>query len=265
MCSSARRRCRSAAARSACRRGSRAGRCPGRPARRHLLIVVADAHQGRVSDVGLQHAVDDRLLFLVKVDVRGLVLEAGDQSRANFSVGEDRPGNIGFDAPKLPASRRDGEGSGEGRGRLLADQIDGRRRIARAGHQAGGAAHHLDPIIDQGVAHGAVAGRIGRRHAIHLEVGDRKAARGEVHPVGVVFLHRDAGGLLQHIGDGRQIEVVHPLAGDHRHRLRRFAQGQRQLGRRRRRLRLVAVLGRGDDDPLDRRFVGVGRKGARHD
>ena len=240
-------------------------RAPCRAARGHLLVVVADTHQGRVGDVGLQHAVDDRLLFLVEIDVRGFVLEAGDQPRADLPGGEDRPGHVGLDAAQAPASRRDRERAGEGGGWLFADQVDGRRGIARACHQPGGAANDLDPVIDQGVAHGAVAGRIGRRHAVHLEVGDRKTAGREVHAVGVVFLHGDASGLLQHVGDGGQVEVVHPLPGDHRDRLRGLAQGQWQLGRGCRRLGLVAILGRGHDDPFHRRFVGVRGHGARND
>ncbi len=77
----------------------------------------------------------------------------------------------------------------------------------------------------------AVNAIVGNVDAIVLEVGDGKATGGKFGTVAVVFLHRDARRVAQRIGNAGDATIVHLLARHHGHRLRRFAQGQRQLGR----------------------------------
>ncbi|MCY1175577.1 hypothetical protein D9M73_158200 [compost metagenome] len=71
---------------------------------------------------------------------------------------------------------------------------------------------------------------VGNVDAIVLKVGDGKASGGKLGTVTVVFLGGDAWGVAQRIGDARHTAVVHLLASHHGHRLRRFANGQWQLG-----------------------------------
>ncbi len=112
-------------------------------------------------------------------------------------------------------------------GRTLAHHVDGGRWVARTGGQAGGAAYHLDSVVNDGVGIGLHVAE-GIEHPVDLEVGDAIAACRVGGAVRVIVLHHDAGGLAQRFGQGVEVEVVHLLAGDHRDRLRGFLDGQVQ-------------------------------------
>nr|GEU28230.1 hypothetical protein [Tanacetum cinerariifolium] len=131
---------------------------------------------------------------------------------------------------------RGGRAGLEGRRGTLAHQVDGARRFAGAGHQAGRAAQHVDVIVQRHVARALRGGGGGDHqrggHAVELVAVDAVAAREDRKPFAVDMLDIDARRLFQHAGDRVEVLVVHALARDHADALRRFAQRQRQLGRR---------------------------------
>ncbi|KAG1245398.1 hypothetical protein G6F68_015075 [Rhizopus microsporus] len=75
----------------------------------------------------------------------------------------------------------------------LAHQVDRRARVARAAHQAGGAAHHFNAVVDERVVVGFAIHRQadGGRHAVVLQAVDIEPARPEV-------------GAVANAGSGRQ-------------------------------------------------------------
>ncbi|MNV45183.1 hypothetical protein D3C71_1369700 [compost metagenome] len=116
---------------------------------------------------------------------------------------------------------------------VLADQIDGRGRIAGAGQQAGRAPHDFHAVIDDGVdgrfAPGVARVETRRDAVIHV-VADAETARTERIALAVIVLHRDAGRTGHHVGQRPHVFVFHALARHDGDRLRCLAQRQRQPG-----------------------------------
>ncbi|MNQ82978.1 hypothetical protein D3C85_980470 [compost metagenome] len=207
-----------------------------------LLQGVAQAQGGALGEVGLQHAVEHVLFPRIAIQIGVLVLVSVDQPATDVAGRGQRPGDVGVDASLVPGSGGQVDARLRGGGRPLAHEVDGRRGVAGAGHQAVGAAHHLDALEGRGVdAAVEVAVDEGGTDAVVLEVGDVEAARGEVGTVGLHFLDGDARGVLERIVDAGQLEVVELGAGDGGHRLRRLPRGQFQPGRRAARLGLVGI------------------------
>ncbi|MNZ58078.1 hypothetical protein D3C78_760790 [compost metagenome] len=207
---------------------------PGRAARFDVLVVDTEGEQGVRVQVVLGDAVEHVLLLLVVVEVGVAVLVDADEASAQRAVLVDRAGNIALGTVVVPGAGATADGGLEFAGRALADQVDGGGRIARAGHQAGGALEHFDAVVDGhvGMAYAVVVDAVVHRvDAIVLVVGDGEAARGELPAVAVVVLRADAGGAVEHVGDAGGALVVHLLAGDHGDALRGLADRQRQLGR----------------------------------
>src|SRR5690606_8895891 len=119
----------------------------------------------------------------------------------------------------------------------LTQQVDRGRRLAGARKQAGGAAHDLDPVVDDRVQlrfAGGVVALVVRGDAVVLQVVDREAARGEGRAFAVELQRPDAGRVLQDVAQVLQALVVDALARDDGDGLRRLPDRQRQAGRGRR-------------------------------
>jgi hypothetical protein len=118
-------------------------------------------------------------------------------------------------------------------GRALAHEIDRRRGVAGRGHQAVGAAQHLDPVVDRAVQIALLppVGE-GQAQAVDLEVADVEAARAVVGAVGLDALDLDAGGVVEHVVDAVEPEVIHLRTGEHADRLRRVLERQIEPGGR---------------------------------
>ncbi|MNI54659.1 hypothetical protein D3C73_1095620 [compost metagenome] len=116
-------------------------------------------------------------------------------------------------------------------GGVFAHQVDGRRRIARAGQQAGGPPHNFHAVIDDGVE-GRLAARIARVEvggdAVVQVIGNGETARTERIALTVVVLYGYARRAGHDVGQRQHVFVFHALASHHRDRLRRFTQRQRQ-------------------------------------
>nr|WP_263635101.1 hypothetical protein [Janthinobacterium lividum] len=143
--------------------------------------------------------------------------------RAHAAFRVQRRGQVGLEALVIPAAH-DQAGAGlEGFRGPLAYHVDGGRRVAFAAHQAGGAAHDLDAVVQNRVLQWRIAAT---RHAVDLNIVDAKAARIKGRALRVVLAHLDARRLRQRLVQAHGAQVVEQLARDDADRLRRLAQGQ---------------------------------------
>jgi len=203
-----------------------------------------------------------------------------DEARAHAAAGVQRGRDVAQHALGVPAANAAFEPAlhflAVG---MLAHQVDRGRRVARAGHQAGGAAHDFHAFVGRQAARdfaGAPGLVVGGGDAVDLQVVDVEAARGEAGAVGFVLVDRDAGDVVDDVGHGGHLLVFDALQVDHGDRLRRLARRQRQ---RRRAAHDVRVIGSGgwgllgaDLHLLDRLvgsgfihdFVGLGMRKQRH-
>ena len=164
-----------------------------------------------------------------------MILIGRHQPRAHRAVGIERAGQVGLGAVLVFAADAGLRVGLELARRFLAHQVDGAGGAARATHQAIGAAHHFQPVIDGHVAH-AQAVRVGAKikggYAVILKTVQAEAARIVVVALGIVVRDRHAGRLLQHVGQGGDTLVVHLLARNDGQRLRRLARRQHETRRR---------------------------------
>ncbi|VVN38380.1 hypothetical protein PS655_05283 [Pseudomonas fluorescens] len=199
-------------------------------------FIDAEGQQGVVAHVGFEDAVEQVFALAVVIQVRVLIGIGTDETSAHVARFSQRTGNITDGAVGIPRTNGAADRGFELFGRLLADQVDRGRRIAGTGHQAGRAFDDFDAIDARGVVAIvwvlAVHAVVGDVDAVVLEVGDRQAAGGKFSTVAVVLLHGYAGGIAQGIADTLHAAIVHLLTGNHRHRLRCFADRQRQAGGR---------------------------------
>ncbi|MND82506.1 hypothetical protein D3C80_743400 [compost metagenome] len=161
-------------------------------------MVDADRQQGVRSDVGFENAVVHLFLLLVVILITLLVLLRADKTAAQGAAAVKRSGNIAFAAIVVPAAGTAGERGLELCGGFLADQVHRRGRIAGAGHQAGRALEHFDPVIDGHVDMGGalvINTVINGVHTVILVVGDDQAAAGKFGAVAVVGLRRYTGSI----------------------------------------------------------------------
>lgn len=192
------------------------------------------AGQGQVGGhVPGEDAVGQGPLGGVIVEVGVGLLAGQDDAPAHRARGVQRPREIRLQPLQVPGADLGGEIALELGGRPLAHVVDGRRRIADAGHQRVGAAHHLDAVEHRGV-HLAELDVPDQRQAdaVQLEVGDVEAAGVVLGAVGLDLLDVDARRLGQQVLHLGQAEVADLLRGDDRHRLRGLAQRHRQAGDR---------------------------------
>ncbi|MNT04064.1 hypothetical protein D3C72_1386260 [compost metagenome] len=115
----------------------------------------------------------------------------------------------------------------------LAHHVDGSRRVAAAGDQAGGAADHFDAVEHRQVRLHTYAPPLVRtwQAVVHDVVDIETAGAVSLAPWPAGLAEEQAWGGLDYVVDAGHGLVVHALAGDHGHRLRGFAHGQRQFCR----------------------------------
>ncbi|MNO67927.1 hypothetical protein D3C76_587440 [compost metagenome] len=198
-----------------------------------VIVVLVGSTQGQggaVGQVELGDAIEQATLATGVVLVAVLVVVGAHEAPAHAGAGIERATEVQLAAVVVPTARGTCDAALELLGGPFAHHVDRRRRIACALHQARGTAHDFDPVIRGHVGCGDPVGVVGGRQAVEHQVGDGKATR-EILAVGwACCRHPQAGGGLHHVIEAAHGLVVHPLAGDDRYRLRRFAYGQRQLG-----------------------------------
>ena len=208
---------------------------PGRARGVGVLVARAEAQGGVGPEIGLHDAVEDRALLLPDILGAAGRLPRRDEAAPEPAVEGERAGDVDL-AAHIVLGAGGGGGAGlEVAGRALADEVDRGARLARADHEAGGAAHELHMVVHRHVHHGIaiLIGGIDRcGDAVEHVVGDLEAAREEQGPLAVVFLHRDAGGVFHHVGHVGQVLVLHEPEGDRGGRLRRILLRQHQPGGR---------------------------------
>ena len=196
---------------------------PGGACRLVVLEVDAGRQQGAGAHVCLKDDHADCLALVIHVQVGIAFLPRQCRACAHAALGVQRRGEVGFEALIIPAAH-DQAGAGlELFRRPFAYHVDGGRRVARAAHQASGAAHHLDAVVQDGVLQRRIAAA---RHAVNLKIVDAEAARIKPRALGVVLAHLDACRLGQRLVQAHGAQVVEQLARDDADRLRRLAQGQ---------------------------------------
>ncbi|MNZ80782.1 hypothetical protein D3C78_994280 [compost metagenome] len=166
----------------------------------------------------------------------------------------------GIDLPTVvvPGTAREAEfGLGHGLA-AFAHEIDATGGAARALHHPGGAAQDFDTVVIGHVAAETVGLDIAVAHVQRNAVVLILAGHPEPTGIEILAAHGrvvdgDAGGLFHHLIDGVEVLVIEHLAGDHRHRLRRFAQGMLALadGHRARRVGATVLGGRPEHLSLD--------------
>ena len=201
-----------------------------------LVALAANAHaQLRVGrEIGIDDAIEGVLALFVQVDVAVASVDIGDEAAADTAIGVQRAADVGIEPAFLPAAQPETNLARElAAVGVLSDLVDGGRWIARAGEQAGGAAHHLDAVVQDGVitAFPGTPGAADRhRHTIGAQVVDIEAPGAERVATAVVGAARNARGVLQGLGEAAGTLVRHLLVGDDADRLRCFARRQRQAG-----------------------------------
>ena len=194
------------------------------------LVASTEVEQGLVGQVHLESAVAS--VALLEVAVEGAVAGVGgaEQPAADRAALVQRAGDVGLH----PAAGRGGDGGGDlaaqEAGRALADVVDRGARLAGALHQAGGAAHDLDVVIEDHVV--VVVAELPDvvprdRHPVVLVGVDRKAAGIVVLPLAVEGDHGDAGGGVERLADRGDVAVLHLRVGDDAGGLRGLALGER--------------------------------------
>ncbi|MNL01253.1 hypothetical protein D3C87_1217180 [compost metagenome] len=174
---------------------------------------------------------------MVEVDVGIAALVQRHHAGAHRACLVQRRGHVQRAAILVPRAEARADRAREGLAvGVLAHQVDRRAGVARAGHQARGAAHHFNAVVDEGIVIGfAIHGQAdGRGHAVVLQAVDVEAARPEVGAVSVFADHLHANHVAHHLVQRTQVLVIDALARHHADGLRRLAQRQRQAGGRRR-------------------------------
>ena len=141
---------------------------------------------------------------LVQINVRMTATVVGHDATPHAAIGVQRTADVGIDTPFLPAAQSQTDPAGECPAvGMFADLVDGGRRLASPGEQAGGAAHHFHAVIEDGVFTG-LAGRPwatqGHRYAIGTQVVDREASGVEADTPSIVGIGRDTGGIAHGVG-----------------------------------------------------------------
>ncbi len=200
---------------------------PGRADRVVVLGLVAHGHGGAVGEVTFQHGHAGHLVFLVAVVIEITIGVGGNHAAAEAAVGGQRRGHVRFHPLVVPAAGADRDGGIERLARALAQQVDRGRGHTGTAEQAVGAADHFHAVVEGGVVFLVCRAAVGG-NAIHLEIGDGKAARVVQRALGVVEGHADAGDVAHHVVEAEQRFVLQPLQADHAGRLRGFLQADRQ-------------------------------------
>jgi len=209
---------------------------PGRVAGVIFLIIVTERHGGVIGHIGIHHAVEEFFTLVIAIQPAVLILITGYHAPAHRTFLIQRAGSIEHVTLFVPASVTGADIAGEffavG---VFTHHVDRGGRIARPGHQACGATHHFDAVINRGVFGGitkipGVAD--GRWNVVVSVIIDVKTA-GEIgYAFAVDDFRRDAGGVIQHVAHRLEVLILHALFGDHTDRLRNIARRQVHFGAR---------------------------------
>ena len=198
-----------------------------------LLVRVTEGQGGVFAQVGFGDGIEQAMILLGLVDKTVGIAVRGDDAAAPGATVIERAGGVELATVIVPAA----DGAGEGNFLLiqwpLADQVDGGRRVACAGYQAGSAAHHFDAVEHCQVRLGAYRRTVvAAGDTVIHEVVDIETACGEgLSPRAVGVIEEQPRRGVDHVVDAGHGLVIHALARDHGDGLRGFAQGQRQFGR----------------------------------
>ena len=207
---------------------------PHRALRTALLAAVAGLQQRTRGQVGRHRCVHRVAAHAAVIDPAVAIGVLAHHARTHAARGVQRRRHVAHHAALVPAADAGlGPTCHLPAVGMLAHQVDRRRRVPGAGHQAGGAAHDLDAVVDRQAGGDFAAAPlllVGGRQAIDLQVVDLETARRELGAVAFILVDRDAGGVVDDVGHGLQALVFDALQRHHRYRLRRLA--QRQVQRR---------------------------------
>ena len=184
-------------------------------------MAGTDTQQGIGTKVRIDNAVQHQFLVLVQVDIALAVFVPGHGTGADRAVAGHGTSDVGRHLVGVPAAVAGVQIAAEiAPVGVFAHQVDGGRRVARAGQQAGGTPHDFNTFV-QGDVGDRLAGTPrqgpGQRHPIDLVVGDFEAARGEAVTDIIDFIDRHTHRIVDHVRDGRQILVEDALLGDDGH------------------------------------------------
>ena len=136
-------------------------------------------------------------------------------------------GYVGTAAHRAEAVGRGGEFGERLAGGAFFHRIDAAAGVALRFKQAGGAAHHFDTLVNGSVGElflvvGIVAahGADGGIDAVFADLGDVETAR-LVAELVALAVDVEAGGVFERVFQRGRAQIVHLLAGNHAHRLRR--------------------------------------------
>ena len=200
-----------------------------------LLILTREAQRCRrgVAEVGFTDGVEQTVIILLFVAETVGALIGTHYTATQGAAFVERAGGVNLAAVIIPTAGCTGERHLRGGCRAFAHHVDRCRRVAGTGHQAGRTTHDFNPVEHRQIRLHCHRVRLVRaRQAVVHDVVD-------VETAGAVILPTRAAGLVEeqprraphHIVDAGHALIIHALAGDDGHRLRRFAHGQRQFGR----------------------------------
>ena len=201
------------------------------------LRIHAEGQQGIGGQVGLDDAVEHFLALAEAVDVGVVLLVRSDEAPAYVAALGQRAADVCLGAPVIPGAAGDADAALEFLSRTFANHVQGGAGSAHAVGQAGGAANDLDTVVQDHVValRRALVVAVEQLQAVDLVVLDLEATRVDaavVATVAATLAEGQTGSLAHHVGELGQTLVLHALAGDHRDRLRRLADRQRQTGGR---------------------------------
>ena len=116
---------------------------------------------------------------------------------------------------------------------MLAHQIDRGRGFACAGQQARRATHDFHAVVNADIEQ-RFPRRVARAplqgHAVDLIIVDAKSACGKPVARTVKGSRGNAGGIVDHVGQGTDRLILHPLRSHHGYRLGRFLDRKTEAG-----------------------------------
>ena len=136
------------------------------------LLTGANRQRGVAAKVGLQHCIEDVVVFAFGIAEGAGVLPRRNNASAQRAAFVQRPADVGTHPVVVPAAGRGPELSLPFGGGALAHQIDRGGGVAGALNESGRAAHHLHPIEDGevGLRTGDIAVHGGWHTIVHHRV-----------------------------------------------------------------------------------------------
>ncbi|MNM71080.1 hypothetical protein D3C81_827330 [compost metagenome] len=203
-----------------------------------ILVVLleggANGEYGGIIQVRFADQVQQLVVAPGAITVAVGIVVVGHRSTTDVALIGQRAGYVHLAAIVVPGASPQFRAQSKVARRALANQVDGRRGVAGALHQAIGTAHNFNPVVDGHVrrghdVHGVVFRDVGR-NAVVLQVVDLEAARVVGGAIGAELGQGDPGDSAGNVVEVLDVLVVHLLAGHNGHRLRRLAQAHGHFG-----------------------------------